>query len=51
MRKKNVKIQMLGGNRLKVYVGAGFEISSTLINGVNILPIQFCASENCITFT
>ena len=31
MRKKNVKIQMLAQNRLKIRVGAGFEISSTLV--------------------
>ena len=30
MRKQNFKIQMLAGNRLKIRVGAGFEISSTL---------------------
>ena len=27
---KNLKIQMLAGNSLKICVGAGFEISSTL---------------------
>ena len=27
---KNLKIQMLAGNNLKMCVGAGFEISSTL---------------------
>lgn len=31
MRKMIFKIQMLAGNRLKVYVGVGFEISSTLV--------------------
>ena len=30
MRKKNFKIQILTGNRLKIHVGAGFEISLTL---------------------
>ena len=30
MRKKNFKIQMLAGNRLKNCVGASFEIISTL---------------------
>ena len=30
MRKKNLKIQMLAGNTLKIRVGAGFEISLTL---------------------
>ena len=30
MRSKNLKIQMLAGNSLKICVGAGFEISSTL---------------------
>ena len=28
---KNLKIQMLAGNSLKMCVGAGFEISSTLV--------------------
>ena len=28
---KNLKIQMLAGNNLKMCVGAGFEISSTLV--------------------
>ena len=31
MRKKNFKIQMLAGNRLKIRVSAGFEIISTLV--------------------
>ena len=31
MRKKNFKIKMLVGNRLKIHVGASFEISSTLV--------------------
>ena len=30
MRKNNFKKKMLAGNRLKIRVGAGFEISSTL---------------------
>ena len=30
MRKKTFKIQMLAGNRLKICVGAGFEIASQL---------------------
>ena len=30
MRNKNLKIQMLAGNSLKIFVGAGFEISLTL---------------------
>ena len=30
MRKKNLKIQMLAGNTLKIGVGASFEISTTL---------------------
>ena len=31
MRKMNFKIQMLAGNTLKIGVGAGFEISTTLV--------------------
>ena len=31
MRKKNLKIQMLAGNTLKIGVAAGFEISTTLV--------------------
>ena len=31
MRKKNFKIQMLVGNKLKIRVGAGFEIILTLV--------------------
>ena len=34
---KNLKIQILVGNSLKMCVGAGFEISSTLLN--TSLPI------------
>ena len=30
MRKNKFKIQMLAGNRLKIRVGAGFELSLTL---------------------
>ena len=30
MRKKNLKIKMLAGNRLKICVGASFQISVTL---------------------
>ena len=39
MRKKNFKIQMLAGNRLKIRVGADFEISSTL--GILELQLPF----------
>ena len=38
---KNLKIQMLAGNSLKMCVGAGFEISSTLVSTLllhTILP-------------
>ena len=31
------KIQMLAGNRLKIHVGAGFKISSTLKGKLGIL--------------
>ena len=40
MRKNNLKIQMLVGNRLNIRVGAGFEISSPLKN-INLTKIFF----------
>ena len=56
---KNLKIQMLAGNSLKMYVGAGFEISLTLktqweislivkCNGVLYFTYEIChcASDN-----
>ena len=33
---KNLKIQMLAGNSLKMCVGVGFEISSTLVPTMQI---------------
>ena len=39
IKKKNFGIQILGGNTLKICVGAGFEISSTLDIYIYILLI------------
>ena len=39
MRKNNFKLQMLAGNRLKICVGASFEISMTLVDNCTILKI------------
>ena len=55
-RKNNFKIQMLAGNILKICVGAGFEISSTLVillfNVIDrILPLVSLLITQEIQFT
>ena len=51
MRTKNLKIQMLAGNSLKICVGAGFEISSTLVMDW-VLPktrvLEVCHEEKMV---
>ena len=45
LKLKNLKIQMLAGNSLKMCVGVGFEISSTLVSNkalMESLDIKLC---------
>ena len=46
MRKKNFKMKMLAGNRLKIHVGANSEISTTLFTQLTngkIIHTNFCS--------
>ena len=45
---KNLKIQMLAGNSLKMCVGVGFEISLTLVNYFNTYVLLKVSEYNIV---